>query len=167
MKVLVIGSGGREHTLVWKLSQSPLVTEIFCAPGNPGIANLAKCVDIEVENIEKLVEFSREMKIEFAIVGPEAPLVLGIVDAFRKEGIKIIGPSKHAARLEGSKSFSKDFMMKYGIPTAKYNEVDNYDEAIAYFTKAIDIDPLFINALCNRGVAFELSKNYGNARKMY
>lgn len=130
MKVLVIGSGGREHTLVWKLSQSPLVTEIFCAPGNPGIANLAKCVDIEVENIEKLVEFSREMKIEFAIVGPEAPLVLGIVDAFRKEGIKIIGPSKHAARLEGSKSFSKDFMMKYGIPTAKYNEVDNYDEAI-------------------------------------
>ncbi|QUH24842.1 phosphoribosylamine--glycine ligase [Serpentinicella alkaliphila] len=130
MKVLVIGSGGREHTLVWKLSQSPLVTEIFCAPGNPGIANLAKCVDIEVENIEKLVEFSREMKIEFAIVGPEAPLVLGIVDAFRKVGIKIIGPSKHAARLEGSKSFSKDFMMKYGISTAKYNEVDNYDEAI-------------------------------------
>jgi len=135
MKVLVIGNGGREHTIVWKLSQSPMVTEIFCSPGNPGIEKMAKCVDINPEEIEKLVEFSREMKVDLAIVGPEAPLVLGIVDAFRDNGINIIGPSKHAAQLEGSKSFSKDFMTKYHIPTAKYNEVRDYEEAVVLLDK--------------------------------
>lgn len=135
MKILVIGSGGREHTIIWKLSKSPMVKEIYCAPGNPGISDLAKCVDIKPEEIEKLVEFSREINIDLAIVGPEAPLVLGIVDAFREKGINIIGPSKKAAQLEGSKSFSKDFMKKYEIPTAKYDEVKDFDNALKTLDK--------------------------------
>ncbi|AKL93888.1 phosphoribosylamine--glycine ligase PurD [Clostridium aceticum] len=130
MKVLVVGNGGREHTIVWKLSQSPLVKEIYCAPGNPGIAELAKCVEISVENIEELADFSREMSIDVTIVGPEVPLVLGIADKFKEQGLKVIGPSQGAAQLEGSKSFSKDFMKKYHIPTAMYHEVHSYDEAI-------------------------------------
>lgn len=130
MKVLVIGSGGREHTIVWKLKKSPLVTEIYCAPGNPGIAKLAKCVNIKVENIGALVEFSREMKIDMTIVGPEIPLVAGIVDEYNKAGLKIIGPSGKAAELEGSKSFSKKFMEKYNIPTARFNQVFNYQDGI-------------------------------------
>ncbi|AOY75768.1 phosphoribosylamine--glycine ligase [Clostridium formicaceticum] len=131
MRVLVIGNGGREHTIVWKLSQSPLVKEIYCAPGNPGIAQLAKCVEISVENIEELVAFSREMSIDVTIVGPEVPLVLGIADKFKQQGLKIIGPSQAAAQLEGSKAFSKDFMKKYRIPTAMYHEVHSYEEALA------------------------------------
>ncbi|WP_341412552.1 phosphoribosylamine--glycine ligase [Clostridium aceticum] len=130
LKVLVVGNGGREHTIVWKLSQSPLVKEIYCAPGNPGIAELAKCVEISVENIEELADFSREMSIDVTIVGPEVPLVLGIADKFKEQGLKVIGPSQGAAQLEGSKSFSKDFMKKYHIPTAMYHEVHSYDEAI-------------------------------------
>ncbi len=130
MKVLVIGNGGREHTIVWKLKKSPLVTEIYCAPGNPGIAKLAKCVNIKVENIGALVEFSREMKINMTIVGPEIPLVAGIVDEYNKAGLKIIGPSGKAAELEGSKSFSKKFMEKYNIPTARFNQVFNYQDGI-------------------------------------
>jgi phosphoribosylamine---glycine ligase len=131
MKILVIGSGGREHTIVWKLNQSPLVTEIYCAPGNAGIGKIAKCVDIPVEDSKKLVEFSREMKMDLTVVGPEIPLVSGIVDVFRKEGLRIIGPTGAAAQLEGSKSFSKDFMRKYHIPTAAFNETDSFEEAIS------------------------------------
>lgn len=135
MKVLVIGSGGREHTLVWKLNQSPLVTEIFCAPGNVGTGKIAKNVDISSGNIEKLVEFSREINIDLTIVGPEEPLVDGIVDIFRQEGLKIIGPTKKAAKLEGSKAFAKDFMNKYNIPTAKSDEVNTFEEAVSTIEK--------------------------------
>lgn len=129
MKVLVVGGGGREHTIIWKLSQSPLVTEIYCAPGNPGIEKLAKNVDISPDDIEKLVDFSREMSIDLTIVGPEVPLVLGIADKFKEAGLRIIGPSKAGAKLEGSKSFSKNFMVKYNIPTGGYTEVTSYEEA--------------------------------------
>lgn len=135
MKVLVVGGGGREHTIVWKLSQSPQVKEIYCAPGNPGIEELAKNVEISSDDIKNLVGFSREMSIDLTIVGPEIPLVKGIVDAFQKEGLKIIGPAKDAAQLEGSKAFSKDFMKKYGIPSAAYDEVHSYDEAIKTLAK--------------------------------
>ncbi|SDJ95855.1 phosphoribosylamine--glycine ligase [Natronincola ferrireducens] len=130
MKVLVIGGGGREHTIVWKLRQSPKVTEIYCAPGNPGIDALAKCVDISSDNIEELVEFSREMSVDLTVVGPEIPLVEGIVDRFKDAGLNIIGPSMAAAQLEGSKAFSKRFMEKYNIPTAAYHEIGSYEEAI-------------------------------------
>ncbi|MBN4063026.1 MAG: phosphoribosylamine--glycine ligase [Alkaliphilus sp.] len=128
MKILVVGSGGREHTLVWKLAQSSHVDEIYCAPGNPGIAEIATCVDINAENVAELVEFSREMKIDLTIVGPEVPLVLGIVDAFRDAKLRIIGPTKQAAELEGSKSYSKHFMNKYNIPTAKFDEINTLEK---------------------------------------
>lgn len=128
MKILVVGGGGREHTLVWKLVQSPHADEIYCAPGNPGIAEIGTCVDINVENIAELVEFSREMKIDLTVVGPEVPLVLGIVDAFRDAKLRIIGPTKQAAELEGSKSYSKHFMNKYNIPTAKFDEINTLAE---------------------------------------
>ncbi len=134
MKVLVVGSGGREHTLVWKLAQSPLVKKIYCAPGNAGIGEIAENIEISPENIGGLVEFSREMSVDLTIVGPEAPLVGGIVDEFRKAGLDIIGPNKLGAQLEGSKSFSKNFMIKYDIPTAAFDEVFSYEEGI----KALD-----------------------------
>ncbi|MCD5414245.1 MAG: phosphoribosylamine--glycine ligase [Clostridiales bacterium] len=135
MRILVVGSGGREHTLAWKLAQSPNVYEIYCAPGNPGIAEIASCVDIGVDNVAKLIEFSREMKIDLTIVGPEIPLVLGIVDEFRSEKLKIIGPTKHAAQLEGSKSYSKHFMNKYNISTAKFDEVNTFEEGMKVLKK--------------------------------
>ena len=135
MKILVIGNGGREHAIIWKLKESPLVEEIYCAPGNPGIGQIAKVVDIGIDEIEKLVEFSREIKIDFTIVGPEAPLVSGIVDTFRNKGLNIIGPTKHAAELEGSKSFSKNFMQKYQIPTSMFHEVNSFEEGMEALEK--------------------------------
>ncbi len=129
MKVLVIGSGGREHAIIWKLNQSPLVKEIYCAPGNAGIGKIAKNIDIMADNIEGLIEFSLETGIDLTIVGPEAPLVEGVVDKFRQKGLKIIGPTKHAAQLEGSKAFAKGFMKKYNIPTARYNVANTFKEA--------------------------------------
>src|SRR4030095_9078215 len=120
MKILVIGSGGREHALVWKLKQSPKVTEILCAPGNAGIDQIAKAVDIKADDIECLVKFAEDNKIDFTVVGPEVPLELGIVDEFNKHGLKIFGPSKQASRLENSKVFSKEFMKRHSIPTAKF-----------------------------------------------
>src|SRR3989338_5188773 len=119
MKVLVIGSGGREHALVWKLAQSPKIKKIYCAPGNAGIADLATCVDIAADNIEKLVNFAAEKRVDLTIVGPERPLVLGIVDEFQKRGLHIFGPTKLAAQLEASKVFTKRFCQKYAIPTAR------------------------------------------------
>ncbi|MEK6538221.1 MAG: phosphoribosylamine--glycine ligase N-terminal domain-containing protein, partial [Nitrospirota bacterium] len=107
MKVLIIGSGGREHVLAWKLKKSPLVKEIYCAPGNGGIAAIAQCVDIEATDIERLAGFAKENKIDLTVVGPEAPLVAGIVDFFEQQNLKIFGPSQKAARLEGSKVFAK------------------------------------------------------------
>lgn len=132
MKVLVIGSGGREHALVWKLSQSPEVEKIYCLPGNGGISDIAECVDIKSDDFESMVKFARQNEIDITIVGPEAPLVAGIVDVFTRQGLKIFGPQKEAARLEGSKVFAKQFMKQYQIPTAEFEVFDNYDEAMDY-----------------------------------
>ncbi len=120
MKILVIGNGGREHALVWKISQSPMVSEIFCAPGNAGIEYLAKLVSIKADDIDGLLNFAREKKVDLTIVGPELPLTLGIVDLFEEAGLKIFGPTKKAAELEGSKAFTKDLLRKYNIPSANY-----------------------------------------------
>lgn len=136
MKVLVIGGGGREHTLVWKISQSPLVDKIYCAPGNGGIAQLAECVDIGATDIDRLVQFAEEKKIDLTVVAPDDPLVLGAVDAFEARGLKAFGPDKRAAVLEGSKVFSKNLMKKYGIPTAGYEVFENSQEAIDYLKNA-------------------------------
>ncbi len=132
MKILVVGGGGREHALVWKIAQSPLAEKIWCAPGNPGIAALAECVDIPVEAVEKLRDFALREKVDLTVVGPEVPLTLGIVDLFEASGLAIFGPSRAAAQIEGSKSFSKDLMAKYGIPTAAYRTFTDRDEAAAY-----------------------------------
>ena len=128
-KILVVGSGGREHALVWKLAQSPGVEKIYAAPGNPGMSQLAECVEIAVEDIEALCQFALEKQIELTVVGPEAPLTLGIVDRFRAEGLPIFGPSAAAARLEGSKVFSKNLFQKYGIPTARFAVFDDAEQA--------------------------------------
>ncbi|RPJ81567.1 MAG: phosphoribosylamine--glycine ligase, partial [Deltaproteobacteria bacterium] len=119
MKILVVGSGGREHALVWKIAKSPKETKIFCAPGNAGIADLATCIPINAEDIHKLLAFAQKEKIDFTVVGPEVPLAKGIVDIFEKQGLKIFGASKKAAELEASKSFAKKLMNQYNIPTAK------------------------------------------------
>ena len=120
MRVLVVGGGGREHTIVWKLSQSEKVDKIYCAPGNGGIAALAECIDISATDIDGIVSFAKEKEIDLAVVAPDDPLVLGMVDALEKEGIRAFGPRKNAAIIEGSKVFSKDLMKKYNIPTAGY-----------------------------------------------
>ncbi len=134
MNILVIGSGGREHALVWKLSQSSHVKKIFCAPGNAGIEQLAILVPLKPTDIEGLLKFAKEKKIDLTVVGSEQPLVEGLVDAFEEQGLRIFGPSKSAARLEGSKVFSKDFMTRHRIPTAKYRDFSAtaYDEAKNY-----------------------------------
>ncbi|TCT14702.1 phosphoribosylamine--glycine ligase [Natranaerovirga pectinivora] len=132
MKVLVVGSGGREHTIVWKLSQSTRVDQIFCAPGNAGIQSLAECVDIKATDIEGLVAFAKENSIDLTIIGMDDPLMLGVVNVFEKEGLKVFGPTKEAAIIEGSKAFSKDLMKKYNIPTAGYEVFTDADEAIEY-----------------------------------
>ena len=129
MKILVIGGGGREHTIIWKLSQSPRVSKIYCAPGNAGIAHMAENVDIQAEDIEGLLCFAKANHIDLTVVGPEGPLVMGIVDLFQKEGLRIFGPNKRCAQLEGSKAFSKEFMLRHHIPTAKYEEFVDVEEA--------------------------------------
>ncbi|MBT4364908.1 MAG: phosphoribosylamine--glycine ligase, partial [Desulfobacteraceae bacterium] len=135
MKVLVIGGGGREHALVWKISKSPKVKKIYCAPGNAGIASLAECVSISAEDVKTLYEFAKNEKIDLTIAGPEAPLVQGIVDIFEKGGLKIFGASQKAAELEASKSFSKNLMEKYNIPTAKGDTFTSFEKANAYIKK--------------------------------
>ena len=135
MKVLVIGGGGREHALVWKIAQSPLVTQIYCAPGNPGTASLATNLPIKVEEIDKLLGFAKSEGIDLAVVGPELPLSLGIVDLFREYGVRIFGPSRAAARIEASKAFSKDLMHKYNIPTAAYGVFTEIPAAEAFIRK--------------------------------
>ncbi|KPI56293.1 phosphoribosylamine--glycine ligase [Clostridioides difficile] len=131
MKILVVGGGGREHAICWKLSKEKNVEKVYCAPGNAGIANVAECVNISDTNIEELLKFAKENEIGLTIVGPEVPLVMGIVDEFEKEGLRVFGPNKKCAQLEGSKAFSKDFMIKHNIPTAKYKEYTNLEEAIS------------------------------------
>jgi phosphoribosylamine--glycine ligase len=132
MKVLVVGGGGREHTLVWKIGQSPLVKKIFCAPGNAGIAEHAKCTDIDATDVEKLVKFAEKEKIDLTLVGPEAPLVEGIVDRFNERGLKVFGPSADAAQLEGSKGFAKKLMARHNIPTGTFQIFSDADEAIEF-----------------------------------
>ncbi|VAX35944.1 Phosphoribosylamine--glycine ligase [hydrothermal vent metagenome] len=136
MNVLVIGSGGREHVLTWKIKQSPLVKKIYCAPGNGGMESIAECVDINPGAIPALVEFAKDKKIDLTVVGPEAPLVAGIVDAFEKEGLKIFGPNRQAAQLEGSKVFAKQFMMRNNIPTAKFASFGKIELAKDFLMRA-------------------------------
>lgn len=132
MKVLVVGGGGREHALVWKLNQSPKVDKIYCAPGNAGISEIAECLDIKADNIDALLDFVKYNWIDLTVVGPEVPLTEGIVDAFVKENRRIFGPDSSGARLEGSKMFSKDFMQKYGLPSAEYKTFTSYSQAEEY-----------------------------------
>ena len=130
MRVLVVGSGGREHAICYKLSQENKVEKIYCAPGNAGISKIARCIDIKDDDIKKLLGFAKENEIDLTIVGPEVPLVEGIVDEFEKENLKIFGPNKECSKLEGSKAFSKEFMIKHNIPTAKYKEYTQIDKSI-------------------------------------
>jgi len=125
MEVLVVGSGGREHALVWKIAQSPMVKKVYCAPGNPGISEVAECVDIDAENIEGLYNFALKKKIDLTVVGPEDVLVAGIVDRFKDKHLNIFGPNKRASVIEGSKVYAKTIMKKYGIPTADFKVFDD------------------------------------------
>ncbi len=132
MKVLVVGSGGREHVICWKLKQSEKVSELYCAPGNGGIASIATCISIPADDIEGMIRFAINEGIDFVMVAPENPLALGLVDRLQEKGIRAFGPSAAAARIESSKAYSKDLMMRYNIPTAKYRLFDNEEDALAY-----------------------------------
>jgi phosphoribosylamine--glycine ligase len=130
MKLLVLGSGGREHALAWKLHESQRMEELYCAPGNAGIAQEAECIPVDLSQTKAVVALAKKLRADLTIVGPEAPLVAGIVDEFEKEGLAIIGPSKAASRLEGSKVFSKEFMRRHGIPTARFEVAATFENAI-------------------------------------
>ena len=132
MHILLLGSGGREHALAWKIAASPLVTKLWCAPGNAGIAREAECVPLDIADHEEVIAFCKANAVEFVVVGPETPLAAGIVDDFGRAGIKAFGPSKAAAQLEGSKGFTKDLCAEFGIPTAAYRRFDNEAGALAY-----------------------------------
>ena len=136
MKVLIVGSGGREHAIAWKVAQSPKVDKIYCAPGNAGIEEYAECVNIGAMEFDKLVAFAKEKEIDLTVIGMDDPLVGGVVDAFEAEGLRVFGPRKNAAILEGSKAFSKDLMKKYNIPTAAYENFTDPQEALAYLETA-------------------------------
>jgi len=135
MKVLVVGGGGREHALAWKIAQSPLVKKVYCAPGNPGTAAIAQNLDIKADDVGKLLEFAWNEQIDLTVVGPEQPLSLGIVDTFRNHDLMIFGPTQDAALIEGSKAFSKDLMHKYNVPTAAYGVFSDVAEATAFIDK--------------------------------
>jgi phosphoribosylamine--glycine ligase len=128
MKVLVLGSGGREHTIVWKLRQSPRISKLYCAPGNGGIAEDAECVSADLKSLDSLVQLATNLSPDLTVVGPELPLTVGVVDEFQRRGWPIFGPSRAAAQLESSKSFAKEFMQRHRIPTAKYAICTNRDE---------------------------------------
>ena len=130
MKILVIGSGGREHSLEWSIAASPLCEKIFCAPGNAGISDLAECVKIEAKDTKKIIAFCKKRKIDLVIVGPEDPLANGLIDNLESKRIRAFGPVAAAAKLEGSKGFMKDFCKKYKIPTAKYQRFNNTEKAV-------------------------------------
>lgn len=164
MKILVIGSGGREHALVWKLSQSEKVEKIYCAPGNPGIGQIAENISIDISELDKLAQFAKEKKIDLTFVGPEAPLIGGIVDLFQKNHLTIVGPNKKAAQIEGSKVFAKKLMLKYKIPSADFVVFEDYSLANNYLhsTKY----PLVIKAdgqCFGKGV--QVCKSYTKANK--
>lgn len=135
MNVLLIGSGGREHALAWKLAKSPLLTTLYCAPGNPGIAEVATCVALDTGDQGAVIAFCREKDVSFVVVGPEGPLVAGLTDALAEAGIAHFGPSRKAAMLEGSKGYTKDLCREHGIPTAAYGRFANADAAKAYLAK--------------------------------
>ncbi|HIP82100.1 MAG TPA: ATP-grasp domain-containing protein, partial [Desulfocapsa sulfexigens] len=135
MKVLVVGSGGREHALVWKIHQSPRVSKIYCAPGNAGIKRMAECVDLSVTDVDGLVSFAKKEKIDLTVVGPELSLMAGIVDVFEREGLRIFGPSQDGAILEGSKVYTKEFLKKYNIPSAKFKVFKDRKKAKKYIEK--------------------------------
>lgn len=160
MKVLVVGSGGREHAIVWKLKQSPFVDTLFCAPGNGGISNLAQCINIEATDIAGMVAFAIKNQIDMTVVAPDNPLAMGMVDEFEKNGLVAFGPIKEAAMIESSKVFAKKLMRKYGIPTAQYEVFDSSDEAIRYVDHCIF--PIVIKAdglAFGKGVMIAQSKN--------
>lgn len=136
MKVLIVGSGGREHAIAWKVAQSPKVDKIYCAPGNAGIEEYAECVDIKAMEFERLAAFAKEHEVDLTVIGMDDPLVGGVVDVFEAQGLRVFGPRKNAAILEGSKAFSKDLMKKYRIPTAAYENFDNAEDALAYLETA-------------------------------
>ena len=136
MKILIVGGGGREHAIAWKLAKSPKVEKMYCAPGNAGIAEVAECVNIGVMEFDKLVAFAKEHEIDLTVVAPDDPLALGAVDAFEAAGLRAFGPRANAAILEGSKAFSKDLMKKYGIPTAAYETFNDPEKALTYLETA-------------------------------
>ena len=131
MKVLVVGGGGREHAICWKLAQSPKAEKIYCAPGNAGIESVAECVDTGAEDIEGICAFAAEKAIDLAVIGPEVPLAMGIVDELEKRGVKTFGPNRKCSQLEASKSFTKAFLGRHNIPTAGYREFTDKDELMA------------------------------------
>ena len=135
MKVLVIGSGGREHAMCWKIAQSPMVERLYCAPGNGGIAKIATLLDVKAEDIDGLLKFVKSNQIDLTVVGPEAPLVAGIVDVFQKEDLRIFGPTKRASMIEGSKIFAKEMMKRFGVPTADFLVFDDYKKAKDYVSE--------------------------------
>ncbi|OFX24568.1 MAG: phosphoribosylamine--glycine ligase, partial [Anaeromyxobacter sp. RBG_16_69_14] len=132
MRILVVGSGGREHALAWKISQSPLVRSVFCAPGNPGMARVAQLVPVRADDVEGLVREARALRVDLVVVGPEVPLVLGLADRLDREGIPVFGPSAAAAEIEGSKAFAKEVMLAAGIPTAAHGTFTDLDRAVAF-----------------------------------
>lgn len=136
MKVLIVGSGGREHAIAWKVAQSSKVDKIYCAPGNAGIEEFAECVNIGAMEFDKLVAFAKEKEVDLTVIGMDDPLVGGVVDAFEEAGLRVFGPRKNAAILEGSKAFSKDLMKKYNIPTAAYENFDDSEAALEYLQTA-------------------------------
>ncbi len=146
MKVLVVGSGGREHALAWKLSHSPIVSDLYCAPGNPGMTSLADCVPIDPSDIVGLADFVEELSVDLTVVGPELPLMLGLADEFHKRELRVFGPTRAAAELEGSKAFAKDFMSRYNIPTANYRIANSLDEAEAVIKNGEIGWPLVVKA---------------------
>lgn len=164
MRILVVGGGGREHALCWKISRSPLVEKTFCTPGNAGITRHAECVDIPAGDFESLSAFARKESIDLTVVGPEQPLSEGIVDFFEKEGLRIFGPSKAAAELEGSKIFSKNLMKKYGIPTGEYSVFADVEKAAAGLRKMTP--PFVVKAdglAAGKGVVICRSREEGDA----
>ena len=145
MKVLVVGGGGREHAIIMKLSESPLVTELYCAPGNGGIAKYAECFPVKATDLDGMLELAKKLAVDWVFVAPDDPLVLGMADLMRENGFKAFGPSKAAAIIEGSKVFSKNLMKKYGIPTAKYEVFTDAESAISY-VKEQDTYPTVVKA---------------------
>ena len=146
MRILVIGSGGREHTLVWKLKQSPRVQTLLCAPGNGGIAQLAQCVPVDPEDAKVITDLVRERKIDMVVVGPEAPLASGLADQLKASGISVLGPVQTAAQLESSKVFAKDFMTRHGIPTARYETYRDPQAALDFLKSSEAHYPIVIKA---------------------